>query len=159
MKLFQGKWKKILLYIVGGYIIFKVLLPQFFSPIKNLLRSFGFNIANGNDVSAGSGGVVNEGNRDQVCQDVAAKCQVAIWNFRLSFFIWVFNWFEDEDAVIANLNRLNNATEARQASIYYAQLTNGFGGNQKSLKDDVFAKLEPEDRAKIKAVVLNNLTS
>lgn len=59
---------------------------------------------------------------------------------------------EDEDSVIANLNRLSNVGEVYLVNGYYMQ------DHAHSLRSDVFQYLDSSERSRIKSFILSSLT-
>jgi hypothetical protein len=90
-------------------------------------------------------------NEITLCRDVANKCHDAM---NVTGF-WQMSYFggstEDEEAVIAQLNRLSTAAHASTASSFYQTLSGT------TLAADVNKYLDADDRKKIKAVILSNL--
>lgn len=163
-------WKKFLsLPWIAKLVIVLVaisLFNAFLKPIKNLFALLGFRIFEnnqnteiGNDNSGLPGGGVNSANRTQVCLDVANRIQVEIHDYKKRFLWWVPTaLFEDEKEIIKQLNRLQNATEARLVSLNYKNICNEMTYT-KSLKQDILSYVldNSDNNGKIKSIVINNL--
>lgn len=154
-------WKKILIWILGIWIGLK-LLGKVFKPIGDMFTAIGNSLSYGignkaiaKDNTATSSGGINEANRAAVARDVAEKIQVDFYNYAKNFFgyytpsVW---FFEDTSDALAQLNRLNNSTEASIASQNYAAITAGFD-HKKSLLADVNKYFSTSERSQIKPSV------
>jgi hypothetical protein len=76
-----------------------------------------------------------------ICGEVAQKVYDAIYNY-------MFGMQEDEATVIANLNKLSSASQARATAAIYAAMPKG-----RSLKDDILKYLSSSQQKEIKAAV------
>lgn len=156
-------WKKILIWILGIWIGLK-LLGKVFKPIGHMFDALGksltdklFNKENAADNSGNGAGGVNESDRAQVVNEVADKLQYAIHAYTKVGWWWVSRFEEDEDEVIKQLNRLKTASESRQVSVRYGEVTAALKGKQ-SLRSDVYEYLSATERSRINAIVLANLS-
>ncbi|MFB6458022.1 hypothetical protein ACE38W_22310 [Chitinophaga sp. Hz27] len=143
----SDKWKKYLVFGAIAFVIYKVYkginaAGDAVSSIAEL------------ETLAKTSNVSTE--RIAVCKDVAEKCEKAIWNFHDAFgFLPISDYSigEDEDAVIANLNRLNTVQEAALTSQFYAQKAKGH-----SLLADVRKYLNAGEQAQINPTVINSIS-
>ena len=90
--------------------------------------------------------------RESFLQGLAETLHGNLHDKPLGFLNSWFGTFEDEDAVIENLNKVAGVSEARFLSIYYFQKYN------ESLLDQVQSAMDNSYRKKIRAVVYNSLS-
>jgi hypothetical protein len=87
----------------------------------------------------------------RVCNDIANKLNYAMYD-RSSIWTVFGGSFEDEEAVIQNLNRVSTMEEAGYISEKYTQTTSG-----KNLKRDVDTYLDISDIQRINSTVYTGL--